>query len=110
MNYQDTIETLPVEESKPNQEQLALAMSIFEYEKEMNCVGSEVKDVVSIVILFILFSLPQLDELLKKYIPQLRNQVFLVTFKISDGCRNPSFIADSILVIFNRLIMAPGTP
>ena len=81
MNYQDTIETLPVEESKPNQEQLALAMSIFEYEKEMNCVGSEVKDVVSIVILFILFSLPQLDELLKKYIPQLRNQVFLVTFK-----------------------------
>jgi hypothetical protein len=81
MNYQDTIEKLPVEETTPNQEQLALAMSIFDYEKEMNCVLSEFKESVIIVILFIIFSLPQLDEMLKKYIPPLKNQVFLVGFK-----------------------------
>jgi hypothetical protein len=84
MNYQDTIQSLPVEETTPDQEQLALVRSIFKEEnaKDAICLFSEFKDVLLIVILFILFSTTHTDDMVRRYVPFTRNNyTYLVGVK-----------------------------
>lgn len=84
MNYQDTIQSLPVEEIPPSQEQMALVQSIFNEAntKDAVCVFSEFKESLLIVILFILFSSSHVDDMIRKYITFTRNNnTFLIGFK-----------------------------
>ena len=84
MNYQDTIQSLPVEETEPSQEQMALVKSIFHEDNAQSavCLFSEFKETLLIIILFLLFSSSQIDEFIRKYVPFTRNNnTFLIGFK-----------------------------
>ncbi len=81
----DILEQLPVDKINPTPEEMNIMNTLFtQHKKEVNVIFSELKDCLVIAILFILFSLPQVDDLLKKFIPITRTSFYiLLLIKVS---------------------------
>lgn len=70
----EMIDTLPTDNTTYTKSQLEIANLLFkENESTMDAVASEIKDALVISILFVIFSLNQIDELVHKIIPSSRS-------------------------------------
>lgn len=66
----DLINTLPTDSIDPAVDQIRLVNSIFEeHTTTLQKLSKEFKDGVVIAILFVIFSLPLVDDLIKKVVP-----------------------------------------
>ena len=75
----ELIESLPTDDTAYTKEQLEMAKILFkENEGNMNVLATELKDSLVICILFIIFSLRQTDELVKKIIPASQNSYIIL--------------------------------
>jgi hypothetical protein len=82
MDYEDTIQSLPVEETPPEETQLTLANAIFSDKKATKALFAEFTDVIIMSVLFILFSSESVDNLIRKYIVIAgRSRIYLTGIK-----------------------------
>lgn len=78
----DLIETLPIAKQSHTEEQLKVANMIFKEDPStISVIGRELKDGIIISILFIIFSSVQVDELIKRAIPNSNNMFVLLGVK-----------------------------
>jgi hypothetical protein len=79
----DVIRQLPVDKTNPTHEELQIVNTLFKkHEGDINNIFNEAKDAVLVGIIYILFSLPQLDEYIKKFLPITnKSPYFLVLIK-----------------------------
>jgi len=67
--YGDIIDQLPSDKTQPSHDEIRIVDSLFKKKKGVfDKILSETKDVLVIGILFVIFSIPQIDELIKKVI------------------------------------------
>lgn len=77
--YGDIIDELPVDNNQPKHDELRIVNTLFkENEGTMTKIGRELKDLFVIGILFILFSLPQVDNMIKKVFPPAVNSIYIL--------------------------------
>ena len=76
----DDIKMLPVDKNPPSVNEIHLVNSLFTEQNKgiLNTVLVEGKDAILVGLLFVLFSLPQVDELLFKLIPSSRNSIYIL--------------------------------
>lgn len=80
-SYSDDIENLPLDKTYiPTQNERAIVDSLFGVQDKsvLNKIVNELKDLVLIAILFILFSLKNVDEFIQKVIPVSQNSVYIL--------------------------------
>ena len=79
----DLLTELPSDKIQPSHEETELVNMLFKQNNNtMYLIFNEAKDALFVGILFILFSIPQLDELIKKIIPVANNSIyFLIIIK-----------------------------
>ena len=79
----DLIEVLPIDKTQPTYEELHVINTLFKnHNNTMNVIFNEAKESLIVGFLFILFSIPQIDDLIKKYIPVTNNSIyFLILIK-----------------------------
>ena len=66
----DSIARLPVDQSQPSNNELYIVNSLFtKHKSTMDALVAESKDSLIIGLLFIIFSLPTLDSLIKRILP-----------------------------------------
>jgi hypothetical protein len=80
-SYSDDIENLPLDKTYiPTQNERAIVDSLFGVQNKsvLNKIVNELKDLVLIAILFILFSLKNVDEFIQKVIPASQNSLYIL--------------------------------
>jgi hypothetical protein len=66
----DPISHLPVDQSQPTSNELQIVNTLFTTHKNtVNTIVQEVKDSMLIGVLFVVFSLPMIDNLIKRILP-----------------------------------------
>jgi hypothetical protein len=84
MNSQsDPIQNLPTDEIPPSHNDLAVLNTIFQQQPNtVNKILLELKSSFIFIVIFIILSLPQLDQLIKRFIPFFSTSpYYLVVFK-----------------------------
>jgi len=75
----DIIDNLPIDQSTPSHNEIQLVDTLFQKQKTMlQMIMSESKDVILIGFLFLLFLLPQIDEIIKKIIYSANNSEYIL--------------------------------
>ena len=75
----DPIAQLPVDQSQPTNNELQIVNSLFTKHKgTMDTIVAEAKDSLIIGLLFIVFSLPVVDNLVKKLIPMTQKSSYIL--------------------------------
>jgi len=79
----DIITQLPVDKTTPTHDELHIVNTLFQnHGTEMNTMFNEAKDAILVGLIYIIFSLPQLDEYIKRFIPIAnKSPYFLVLIK-----------------------------
>ena len=78
----DYIENLPTDKTKPSEEQINLVNNIFKKNcSTMDRLASEFKEGMVIAILFVVFSLPQVDGIIQRFVPSADNVMVLTGVK-----------------------------
>jgi hypothetical protein len=76
----DPIVQLPTDNTKPNQDELTIVNSLFKkHSNTIETVANEMKDSIIAGILFIVLSLPQVDELIKSLLAFTNNSPIILT-------------------------------
>lgn len=78
--YADSIDSLQTDKNAITQSENQLLNSLFVRKSMFETILGAAKEVVLAGILFVVFSLPQVDDLVKKYVPSTNNSVYLLTF------------------------------
>lgn len=83
LTLSDSIELLPTDKIPPSRDDIHIANTLFGENKSITeKVIYEGKDIFIIGILFICFSLPQVDEIIQRFIPITKNSnSYLIIFK-----------------------------
>ena len=84
MNYRgDYINKLPTDNHLPTHDEISIVNSLFKKDQtKIIKIISELKLSILVSILFIIFSLPIVDQLIKKFIPvTTNNNIFLLVVK-----------------------------
>lgn len=77
----DIIAQLPVDETQPTHNELRIVNTLFkDHQNTVNKLANEAKDSVIIGILFVVFSLPQLDEIIGRFYPTTQKSPYLLIF------------------------------
>lgn len=77
----DVITSLPTDSTIPNHDEIRILETLFKQkEKGVNRIFEQTKDVFLIGILFIAFSLPQIDEMIHKIFPSTSNSIYITIF------------------------------
>lgn len=76
----DNINTLPIDKTPPTQDELYLVNNLFEEPNKsiLTKLMGDMKDTILIAILFILFSLPQINEIIHKIVPATTNSIYIL--------------------------------
>ena len=75
----DLITQLPVDQSQPTNQELQIVNSLFtKHKSTMNFVIKEVKDSLLIGALFIVFSLPITDTMIRKVVPMSEKSLYVM--------------------------------
>jgi len=78
----DIVENLPTDQQEPSPHETQLFDTVFTQKKTIfDTIMGESKNILLLGALYILLSLPPLDNLLKRYIPLLESPYMLVGFK-----------------------------
>lgn len=76
----DPIVQLPTDNTQPNQDELTIVNSLFKkHSNTIETVANEMKDSIIAGILFIVLSLPQVDELIKSLLTFTNNSPIILT-------------------------------
>jgi len=79
ITYNDSIHDLPTDKVEPSQNELRIVNSIFKKNKKMvNTLVGEFQDPIIIGILFILFSLEQVNGIVFKFVPSAQNSPYIL--------------------------------
>lgn len=77
--YIDTIDQLPYDQSPLTESEMRIADTLFKEEQNiLNKFLSNSKDVMLVATLYIIFSLPQLDEVIVKFIPKVKTSNYIM--------------------------------
>lgn len=80
-NNSDLIDSLPTDENNPTHSEIQIVDSLF---KQQHTTVQKIllrsKDVIIVGFLFVLFSLPQIDEFIKKFAPSTETSVYIFIF------------------------------
>jgi len=80
-NNSDLIDSLPTDKNNPTHSEIQIVDSLFKKQHttfQKILLGS--KDVLIVGFLFILFSLPQIDEMIRKFAPSTETSVYIFIF------------------------------
>lgn len=78
----DSIDVLPVDQSIPTSDEVQIMKKFFtEKSSTLKNILTNLKDVLLIGLLFILFSLPQLSPLIVRFIPSAKSEYILILIK-----------------------------
>lgn len=78
----DPIQSLPIDNTPPSENQMKMVNTLFEHNPRMvDRIAHQMKDGLIIASLFVLFSLPVVDDMIKKFIPSAENSLVLMGFK-----------------------------
>lgn len=78
----DDINLLPVDENPPSHEEIEIVEKFFKQKMTtFQKIMSHTKDVLIVGILFILFSLTQIDDIIVKFIPSAQSPYILLLIK-----------------------------
>lgn len=81
-NNGDNIDVLPVDQSVPTTDEIQIMKKFFtEKSSTLKNILINLKDVLLVGLLFILFSLPQLNPLIVRFIPSARSEYILILVK-----------------------------
>ena len=75
----DPIVQLPTDNSLPNKEELTIVNTLFKNSNTVETIVNEMKDSIIAGILFIILSLPQVDEFIKSLLAFTNNSQILLT-------------------------------
>jgi hypothetical protein len=77
--YADEISALPTNQNQPSHNELKIVDTLFKHHSNtITSITKEFKDSLILGLLFIFFSLPQVDELFKKYISITKNSMYML--------------------------------
>ena len=76
-NY-DVLSTLPTDKIPPTSSELQILNTLFNHKKEINNILIEAKEAIIVGIIFLLFSVPQLDSLIQKFIPITEKSTYIL--------------------------------
>jgi hypothetical protein len=75
----DILDDLPTNKNQPSHNEIKIVDTLFKkHTTSISNITKEFKDSIVFGILFILFSLPQVDELFKKYISVTNSSVYML--------------------------------
>jgi hypothetical protein len=75
----DLLSSLPTDKSPPTNDEIQAINLIFKQNKtSIGVIFSELKESLLVGILFILFCIPQIDDLIKRFIPITQNSVYIL--------------------------------
>lgn len=75
----DLISDLPVDKNEPTKTEIQIVDTIFKkHKKTMNSIFSEAKESIIVGILFVIFSIPAVDSLIKRFIPAANNSTYIL--------------------------------
>ncbi len=75
----DPISKLPVDQSQPTSNELQIVNSLFtKHKSTMNILIEESKDSVIIGLLFVVFSLPVVDDFVKRVVPMAEKSPYIL--------------------------------
>ena len=78
-NNADRIDVLPTNQTQPSHNELQIVDTLFKnHGAEVNSIVNESKEAMLIGILFILFSLPQVSDLIQKFLPISRDSFYFL--------------------------------
>jgi uncharacterized integral membrane protein len=81
MSYNsDIIEDLPTDETIPTNNEIEVFDKLFKNENDIKKIFLELRDTILVGILFIIFSLEQMDQLVHKYIPSTKKSPYILLF------------------------------
>lgn len=73
----DNIAKLPVDNTPPNEAERQLVDALFEHKGTLDTIFENMKEVVLIGVLFIIVSLPQVVQLIQKYVPITNGSIYM---------------------------------
>ena len=76
----DTISALPVNKNPPTQDEIHIVNNLFTEPNQsiFKKIMGDMKDTVLIVLLFSIFSSPQIDEIIHRIIPVTSNSIYIL--------------------------------
>jgi hypothetical protein len=75
----DKIDSLPTNENLPSKEELETVETFFiQKQKTMTKIFSSFKDIITYAIIFMIISLPQFDEILKKFVKCTNDSIYIL--------------------------------
>ena len=75
----DPILQLPVDQNTPTNDEIQIVNTVFKkYENTANVIFVELKDSIIVGVLFIILSIPQVDDIIKKYIPMTSSSYYML--------------------------------
>ena len=75
----DNISDLPTDKNEPSSEELEIVNTLFKTNNnKMYVILNEVKDALLVGILFIIFTLPQIDAFINKFIPFTQKSIYIL--------------------------------
>lgn len=78
--YADLIENLPTDKNTISQTEADIVNTLFKKKAMIDIVLSSSKEVLLAGILFVVISVPQIDEFVKKFIPIANNSQYILLF------------------------------
>ena len=78
-NGGDPISSLPIDKNPPKPSEIQIIDTLFKKHKgSMISIATELKEPIIIAILFITFSLPSLNQIIKNFVPLVENSPFIL--------------------------------
>ena len=75
----DLISDLPVDKNEPTPSEIQIIDTIFKkHKKTMNSIFLEAKESLIVGILFVIFSIPVVDSVIKRFIPSANNSSYIL--------------------------------
>jgi len=77
----DNIDTLPTDQNMPSHNEIQIVERLFKQKHTtVQKILGGTKDVLVVGVLFVLFSLPQFDELVKRFFPSVEKSQYIFIF------------------------------
>ena len=78
-NMSDIIDELPTDQSIPSHSEINMVNTLFKQNRgKMEIIFDELKSSMLIGVLFILFSMPQVDDLVKRLVPSSEKSIYIL--------------------------------
>lgn len=77
-SYGDLIDQLPSDQTVPSHNEIQIVDTLFKQKSTVDTILVHVKDILIIGLLFVIFSLPQIDNLLQRFITVTQKSPYIL--------------------------------